>query len=130
MATVRAHAHIRRPTAEVWNVISDAGALADWFPGIDESTATESTRSCLMGGVRLEEEIITCDHQLNRFQYRIVSGMPVDTHLATIDVISTDPAGCIVIYSTDVTPDSLAEMIGPALGGAVEGLRAACEGTA
>jgi len=117
---------IQRPADEVWNVVSDAGALSEWFPGIDESSATETSRSCRMGDVALEEDIVTNDPDLRRFQYRITSGLPVEEHLATVDVIESGD-GCIVVYGTDVKPDEMAAMIGPAIAGGVEGLKSACE---
>jgi len=61
-------------------------------------------------GYSLEEEIVTSDDALRRFQYRIVesnigsSKGPVSNlidHLATVDVIEGG-AGSLVIYSTDV----------------------------
>ncbi len=74
------------------------------------------------GGALVEEDIVTCDAQMRRFQYRIVGGdLPVEQHLGTIDVIPVGD-GSLVVYGTDVTPDSLADVIAPALADAVAGL--------
>ena len=52
--------------------------------------------------------------------------MPIEHHLATVDVIDNGD-GCIVIYGTDVKPDELIDMVGPALESGIEGLKSACE---
>jgi len=124
MATARSHMRINRPAHEVWKAVSDAGAISKWFPGIETSSATATTRSCVMaGGATIEEEIVTNDSALRRFQYRITEGpMPVDFHLGTVDVLE-DGEGALVIYSTDITPDEGAAMIGPASEGALKELK-------
>lgn len=124
MATIRHHARIDRPAADVWATVSDTGAISRWFPLIEESSVEGSTRSCTMkGGGRLVEEIVTSDDDLRRFQYRIVDGdMPVEHHLGTIDVLE-DGDGSLVIYSTDVTPDEVAGQMNGALAQGLEGLK-------
>ena len=126
MATVRKHAWIGRPADQVWAVVSDVGAISNWFPGIDESSAGEGTRSCRMGDMQIEEDIVTCDHAARRLQYSVTGGMPIEHHLATVDVIDNGD-GCIVVYGTDVKPDELIDMVGPALESGIEGLKSACE---
>jgi hypothetical protein len=123
MATIREHARINRPADEVWKVVSDAGAM-DWFPAAESCSLRGTTRSVTFkGGITVEEEIVTNDDDLRRFQYRIVGGaMPVDSHLGTIDVLE-DGDGAIVIYGTDVTPDNLAKPMRSSLRAAVEGLK-------
>lgn len=127
MATIRHHAHINRSPDEVWKVVSDAGAISAWFPGIDTSSAEERTRRCSMGGVELVEEIVSVDDELRRFQYRITEGpMPLEFHLATIDVFE-EGAGSLVVYSTEVKPDEVKATFDPAIARGVEGLRAHLE---
>lgn len=127
MATIRHHAHINRTPDDVWKVVSDAGAISTWFPGIDSSSADESIRRCSMGGMELVEEIVTVDNDLRRFQYRITGdAMPLEFHLGTVDVFA-DGDGSLVVYSTDVKPDEAKAMIDPAIAGGVEGLRAHLE---
>lgn len=124
MATLRVHTRIARPADEVWAVVADAGGISRWFPGIETSTVDGRRRSCTAsGGVAIEEEIVTCDAELRRFQYRIVGGgMPVESHLGTVDVLE-DADGSLVIYSTEISPDSLADVMGPATAGGVQGLK-------
>jgi hypothetical protein len=123
MATIRHHVHIDRTTDDVWKVVSDAGAIADWFPGIDRSSADGNVRRCSMGDVELAEEIVTVDDALRRFQYRITDGpMPLEYHLGTIDVLP-DRDGALVIYSTEVEPDDAKAMFDPVLSGGLDGLK-------
>jgi carbon monoxide dehydrogenase subunit G len=129
MATLRSDVTIDRPAEEVWSVVSDAGPIAEWFPAVLTSSASGNGRSCeLQGGVPLEEEIVTNDPALRRFQYRIVGGgVPTDSHLGTIDVLGLEDGRSLVLYSTEITPDELAGTMGPAVEGGVQGLKEYCE---
>ncbi|MBC7680528.1 MAG: SRPBCC family protein [Pseudorhodobacter sp.] len=129
MASLRSTARISRPADEVWKTVSDAAGISAWFPGIEHATATDGTRSCtLVGGHELHEDVVNVDHDLRRFQYTITSGMPVEYHLGTVDVLENGPEGALVVYSTEITPNSLAELIGPSIEGGVQGLKAHLEG--
>jgi carbon monoxide dehydrogenase subunit G len=128
MATIRKHTRINRPADEVWKVVSDAGTM-DWFPGVESSSLNGTTRTVTFtGGIAVDEEIVTNDDELRRFQYRIVGGaMPVESHLGTVDVIE-DGDGALLIYSTDVQPDGLAKPMGSSIRAAVEGLKKHLDG--
>lgn len=131
MASLRSHVRIARPAEEVWQVVSDAAGISAWFPGIEQSTATEGKRSCtLAGGGRLEEDVLNVDSALRRFQYRITAGMPVEHHLGTVDVLEDGADASLVVYSTEITPDGLAGVVGPSIEGGVQGLKAHLEGSA
>jgi hypothetical protein len=116
MASVRNHIRIARSPDDVWKVVSDAAAIAAWAPNVEKSSVSGNMRhaelkisdaQCLA----LEEEIVTSDDELRRFQYRVVemsdtrtSAPPVPASpdiLATVDVIE-DGAGSLVIYSTEI----------------------------
>jgi hypothetical protein len=124
MATIRHHARIDRSPDEVWTAVSDAGSISSWFPLIEQSRAQDGVRYCsLQGGGKLEEEIVTSDDRLRRFQYRIVAGdMPVEHHIGTIDVLD-DGDTSLVVYSTDVTPDEIAEQMDGVLAEGLHGLK-------
>lgn len=75
MATMRTHLTIDRPADAVWAVVSDAGNTSCWFPSVQTSEAAGGERHCVLaGGAPLDEEIVTSDDELCRFQYRIVGG--------------------------------------------------------
>ena len=127
MASVRKHTWISSSADDVWAVVRDHGAISEWFPGIDESSAiADNRRSCVVDGNVIEEDMVTNDDELRRLQYVVSAGFPVEHHLATVDVIDNGD-DCLVIYSTDVKPDEAREAVGPALEGGLEGLKAACE---
>ena len=123
MATVRRHVFIARAADDVWTLVGDPARLHEWFP----TTATEVEGSkrwvSLASGLRFEEEIVTLDHDLRRFQYRIVNNAIVQSHLGTVDVIADGPDRCVVVYSTDADPDVMALMIAGAAGDGLERLR-------
>jgi polyketide cyclase/dehydrase/lipid transport protein len=123
MSTLRTEALIARDPDDVWKVVTDAGTISDWFPLIKESRLTGSGRPIvLQDGTTVDEAIVTNDAALRRFQYRIVGGdIPLDYHLGTVDIIGV--AGqSLLVYSTEISPDALADVIGPAVAEAVANL--------
>lgn len=128
MATLRTHLVIDRNADDVWSVVSDAGNISAWFPSVQTSAVTGSERHCtLEGGIPLDEEIVTSDDVLRRFQYRIVGGgVPVSLHLGTVDVLEQGDSS-LVIYSTEIEPDEAAGALGPAIEDGLRGLKAYCE---
>ena len=123
MTSVRVHTRIAAPADLVWKVVSDAGNVAAWFPSIARSSVTGSTRTIeLHNGPVLQDEIVTNDQVLRRFQHAVRSGLPLDSHLATIDVLE-DRDGAIVVYGADVEPPAAASMMAGLLADALEGLK-------
>jgi len=55
--------------------------------------------------------------------------MPVRHHLGTVEVLVDGPDRSLVMYSTEIAPDSLAELIGTSIDGGVQGLEAHLEGS-
>ncbi|MGB3230952.1 MAG: SRPBCC family protein [Mycobacterium sp.] len=99
-----------------------------WFPSVQTSEAAGGERHCVLaGGAPLDEEIVTSDDELCRFQYRIVGGgLPVAFHLGTIDVLDQGDRS-LVIYSTEIDPDEVAGTLGPAIEDGLRGLKMYCE---
>jgi uncharacterized protein YndB with AHSA1/START domain len=128
MATLRATTRIDRPAADVWAVVSDAAGIKDWFPGFAEATVQDGVRTLTLGpGVEIVEDVVTNDADLRRFQYRITAApFPIGAHLGTVDVLDVD-GSALVVYSTEITPDELAAVMGPSIEGGVAGLKAYCE---
>ena len=124
MATLRSHTVIDSAPDTVWRVVSDAIGISDWFPAIVAATGDDRRRTVtLEDGARLDEEVVTADARLRRFQYRIVGGdLPVESHLGTVDVIELDDHKSLVVYSTDIEPTELADAFGPAIEDAVSNL--------
>jgi carbon monoxide dehydrogenase subunit G len=120
MRTWRRHIRIARSPEEVWKVVSDAGAVAAWAPNVEQSSVSGNRRHVeFTEGLILEEEIVTSDDDLRRFQYEVIEvrvkgpdgvvEVPnLVENLSTVDVIE-DGDGALVIYSnqfTSVDPDA------------------------
>lgn len=129
--TIRHEIRIHRPAADVWALVGDAAALHTWFPGITGCTVDGTTRVIQMGnGTAMPEEILVRDDAQRRFQYRITAPLFVH-HRGTIDVIDLGDETCLVVYSTEADPRTMALVIGGATAGALAELKQQMEaGTA
>ncbi|SFW73231.1 SRPBCC family protein [Amycolatopsis australiensis] len=126
MATLRSHTVIDADADVVWRVLSDGANVADWFPAMAESTGDAEGRTVtLRDGSKLEEAVVTKDAYLRRFQYRVVGGdLAVEHHLGTVDVIDLGNGSCLVVYGTEIEPESTAAAFDGAIGEAVANLPA------
>lgn len=130
MATIRHHARIDASPDEVWAVLSDAGAIADWAPGMEPGSVQwdGKTRTIDMGGFTIAEEVVTSDAEMHRFQYKITEApMPLGYHLTTVDLFE-DGDGTLLVYSCEVEPDDAKALMDPVYGGLVAALKARAEG--
>jgi hypothetical protein len=117
--TIRREVRIARSAAEVWSVVGDPSTIHRWFPGMADSAVDGSTRLITTGsGIPLPEEILTVDHLLRRFQYR-VAGPMLRHHQGTIDVHELGEQECLVVYATDAEPRAMTLVIGGATGAAL-----------
>lgn len=123
MGTVRRHAFIERSADDVWKLVGDPARLHDWFPITSTRVEGKKRWIDLPSGLRFEEDIVTLDHDLRRFQYSIVNNPIVKSHLGTVDVIPDGPHRCVVVYSTDLEPEVMALMIAGAAGAGLERLQ-------
>ena len=122
MGTVRRQVFIESPADRVWELVGDPARLHEWFP-ITECHVEGSKRwITLASGLRFEEDIITLDPVLRRFQYRIVNNPIITQHLGTVDVIPDGRHRCCVVYGTDVDPEVMALIIGGAAGAGLDAL--------
>ena len=109
MATIRSHARVQRNADDVWKVVGDPTRIVQWFPGVTAATVEGDIRTLtLAAGLPVFEEIVTLDHRMRRFQYRITGPLPVKYHLGTMDVIEDGEPGCLLLYSTEISPDPMA----------------------
>jgi carbon monoxide dehydrogenase subunit G len=133
MATIRHHVRINASPDDVWAVVSDAGGIADWAPGIEPGSVewdeATSTRTIDMGGLKIVEQVVTSDDELRRLQYKITEApMPVEFHLATVDVFADgEGTGTFLVYSCEVAPDEGKALFDPIAAGLVDALKAHAE---
>jgi hypothetical protein len=108
MGTVRRHAFIECNADKVWALVGAPERLHDWFPITECRVEGIKRWITLAAGIVFEEDIITLDHDLRRFQYKIVNNSLIKFHLGTVDVIADGDKRCLVIYSIDMDPEVLA----------------------
>ena len=83
---------INRSPDDVWKLVADFGAIADWFPGMSSSRLEGDDRIMEIEGVgRLVERRLSSDDEARSLSYEIVeSPLPFDSYRATMRV---DPEG-------------------------------------
>lgn len=133
MATVRRELRIEADPEAPWGIISNPGAIHEWFPGIIASEVSSDVdgvfRTVTLGtGLQLVERVITNDPLLRRFQYRIDGGL-FREHLGTADVIDLRDGTCLLVYSTNAEPAVLALVIGAAAGDGLYKIAELCGAT-
>ena len=108
MGTVRRHAFVECNTDKVWSFVGAPERLHEWFPITECRVEGNKRWITLAAGIVFEEDIVTLDHDLRRFQYKIVNNSLIKFHLGTVDVIPDGNKRCLVVYSTDMEPEVLA----------------------
>jgi len=87
MATVRHHIRIDAPADKVWGVIRDAGRSPTGSARSPRPRPPRPAGGDPGDGTVIDEDILTNDDTLRRFQYTIKSGLPVEHHIGTFDVL-------------------------------------------
>ena len=123
MGTVRRHVFIDSPAEQVWELVGDPARLHEWFPITACRVEGPKRWITLASGLQFEEDIVTLDHDLRRFQYTIVNNPIIKSHLGTVDVIPDGAKRCVVTYSTDLEPEVMALIIAGAAGAGLETLQ-------
>ena len=108
MGPVRRHAFVECNADKVWSFVGAPERLHEWFPITECRVEGNKRWITLAAGIVFEEDIVTLDHDLRRFQYKIVNNSLIKFHLGTVDVIPDGDIRCLVIYSTDMDPEVLA----------------------
>lgn len=122
MGTVRRHTFLDASADAVWSLVGNPARLHEWFPIVSCEVQGNKRWINLASGLRFEEDIVTLDHDLRRFQYSIVNNAIIKTHLGTVDVIPDGPERCLVMYSTDLEPEVMALIIAGGAGAGLEKL--------
>ncbi|MCU4183004.1 SRPBCC family protein [Acidiferrimicrobium sp. IK] len=121
--SVRRQVRIARSAGDVWSLVGDPARIAEWFPGIESATVEGTVRTVVTGaGMPIPEEIVTNDPLQRRFQYRLKTPA-IREHLSTLDVFDLGDGSCLVSYSADAEPATMALVIAGAAGAALHHLR-------
>ena len=116
MGTVGRSVFIDCDADSVWSFVGAPERLHEWFPITACKVEGNKRWITLAAGIVFEEDIVTLDNDLRRFQYKIVNNPLITFHLGTVDVIADGPNRCMLMYSTDMEPEVLALPIGGAAG--------------
>ena len=108
MGTVRRHAFVECNADKVWSFVGAPERLHEWFPITECRVEGNKRWITLAAGIVFEDDIVTLDHDLRRFQYKIINNSLIKFHLGTVDVIPDGDKRCLVIYSTDMDPEVFA----------------------
>ncbi|MEO5724156.1 MAG: SRPBCC family protein [Ilumatobacteraceae bacterium] len=120
---MRYERRIQRSAKDVWQLVGAPERLHEWFPGIISSVVEGTTRSIVTGaGIPMPEEILVNDANQMRFQYRVTSPL-LHFHRGSIDVIELAEQECLVVYTTDADPRTMALVIGGAAAEALDELQ-------
>jgi len=123
LGSMRYHVRINRSADDVWALAGDPARLHEWFPGITSCTVDGATRVIVLGsGMPMPEEILVRDETLRRFQYRITAPI-FRHHRGTIDVLDMGDGTCVVVYSTEADPRTMALTISGGTAGALDELK-------
>ena len=129
IGSIRHHIRIDRPASDVWTLAGDPTRLHEWFPGIVACTVDGNQRVITTAaGLPMPEEILVQDDIQRRFQYRVTTPM-FKHHRGTIDVLDLGDDTCVVVYSTEADPRTMALLIAGGAAGALDELKRQMEGT-
>jgi hypothetical protein len=127
-ASLRRHVRVAATADEVWSVLGDPARIVEWWPGIVDAKVDGDSRVITTGsGLPMPETILTNDRLQHRFQYRITAPL-FREHTSTLDAIDLDDGTCLVVYSVDADPSTMALVIAGAAGNALQQLRELVEG--
>lgn len=110
MAKARAEIEIAKPVDEVWAVIGDFGSIGEWMPGVESCRVDGDDRILGLMGLEVIERLERRDEDEHVLIYRIVGGIPVENHRATVSVSPTS-GGSAVAWDFEVTPDDMAALL-------------------
>ena len=112
MASIRKEITLSSPAADVWDALSDFGAVASRVaPGFALSSRLEGNVRIVKfaNGAEAAETLVSRDDQKRRLVYAIVGGR-IAHYNAAIQVIP-ERDGCALVWTIDLLPDDFAGYI-------------------
>ncbi|MCU1494580.1 MAG: putative polyketide cyclase/dehydrase [Acidimicrobiaceae bacterium] len=104
----------------MWRVLRDPAQLPTWFRTVQSARVVDDLRHLtLKRGGQVTERLLTVDDELRRFRYGVESGLPLESHLGTVDVIAVRPGQSLVVYAADVEPAGAASGFDRSIEGAL-----------
>ncbi len=134
MAKIRNEVSIDKPANDVWAIVRKFGENRDWSNILSDSKLEGAFRVCTLGenspapGATLKEKLLQADDTLMRLEYTVTEApFPLEFHNALIEVYP-DHERSVVVWTTNVVPDELAEMFSPGFDADLKSLKALVEG--
>jgi carbon monoxide dehydrogenase subunit G len=110
VAKERAEIELRAGPDTTWAVVGDFGAIGAWMPGIESCVVDGDERVLRLMGFEVTERMQSRDEDARTLSYRIVGGVPVINHLATISVAPSG-GGSLVTWDVEVEPDDMGALL-------------------
>ncbi len=110
MATIHREIPLRASPEDVWDVIRDVGAIHTRLaPGyVVDTRLEEGARTVTFAnGVVVRELIVTIDDASRRLAYAVLRGTAAH-HNASFQVLAGESGGSVLVWITDILPDSVA----------------------
>jgi uncharacterized protein YndB with AHSA1/START domain len=111
MASIRKERTIEATPEEVWDALSDWGALHERFvPGfvVDTRLDGEDRIITFFNDVVARERLVDLSHEERRLVWSIVDG-PYTHHNGAAQVFANDDGTARFVWTADLLPDELAE---------------------
>jgi carbon monoxide dehydrogenase subunit G len=122
MGRARAEIDLDAAPEKVWAVVGDFGSVGGWFPGLESCVVDGPDRILKLMGLEITERLERRDDDERTLTYRIVAGVPVVNHEATISVLASG-SGTHVNWDVDVEPDDMTALMCSTYQQALEALK-------
>jgi carbon monoxide dehydrogenase subunit G len=124
MAQGKSEVSIERSPDDIWKLIRQFGALADYMPGVETCTLDGDVRTLQMMGIEIKEQLRGIDDANRRLTYSVVQSPMgnLQSHEATI-AIDPEGSGSHLTWSVDVEPADLLPVFRGAYDNAVAALK-------
>ncbi len=108
MAHGESKVSIERSPDDIWKLVREFGALADYMPGVESCTLDGDVRTLQMMGIEIKEQLRDVDDDTRRITYSVIESPMTNmvSHEATI-AIDAEGAGSHVTWSVEVEPADL-----------------------
>lgn len=90
---------------ELWALLGDFEGIDGVFPAVTDVTTTPKERTFTLLGMRITEELRGRDDAARTLTYSIVSGIDVEQHSATIEVLD-EGTGSVARWSVTAVPEA------------------------
>ncbi|NNN21742.1 MAG: SRPBCC family protein [Acidimicrobiales bacterium] len=107
---------------DAWALVGDFGGLDKWTPGVESCRVEGDLRYLSIMGSEVVERLISINDADMEITYTIVSGIPMNSHEATVSVADGD-SGTVVKWAFSADPDDAADFLATIYGSALEALK-------